>query len=350
MVCLDSPEKRSISQLPKATDIAAPTRSPVVVKRMVTDSPALSARGNAKKKFLESQALSAREQARKRVITASPTRDFLRPSQAKSHETIRGPALVSPSESSVKPLETGAAANLASLAPRSRRKSVSPSGLPIISPSKPRGRPPKIGPALNPASPTRARGRPRKASIAEPSSDYLDIDAISDVEIPPHAPSPPRRLPTSPPKATLDFDRPPPPPLPAVATSTARCSAKQLLAEFPGIAPTLFPKITSTVRSTPPSRDHKAPTWHEKILLYDPIVLEDLTSWLNDQGVRLEVSVPRPVKGKGKKKAGEVGDEESVMDLVQEELQPWMVQKWCEEHSICCLWKEGLRGGVRQKY
>lgn len=352
VVCLDSPEKHSIGQLRKTTDFAAITRSPIIVRRMVNDSPALSAREDARRKFFDSPALSAREEARKRFIIASPTRDFLRPSQARSHDIDHDPVLISPSKASAKPLEAGAADNLASPASRPRRKSVSPSGLPKLSSSKPRGRPPKLEPASNPASPARPRGRPRKPSIAEPSSDYLDIDidAISDVEIPPHAPSPPRRLPTSPPKATLDFDRPPPPPLPAIATSTAPCTAKQLLAEFPSLAPTLFPKITSTVRSTPPSRDHKAPTWHEKILLYDPIVLEDLTSWLNDQGVRLEVSVPRPVKGKGKKKAAEADDEKGVMDLVQEELQPWMVQKWCEEHSICCLWKEGLRGGVRQRY
>jgi len=333
-VYVDPPEKRSTGHLRELAGIAAPTRSPIVLKRIVSDSPALS----------------AREEARKRFMTASPTRDSLHRSQARPRDMAHVPILISQVKPKSKLLMSGPASSLASPASRPRRKSISPSGLPVISPSKTRGRPPKFGPASNPASPARPRGRPRKPSIVELSSDYLDIDAISDVEIPSHAPSPPRRLPTSPPKATLDFDRPPPPPLPAIATSTARCSAKQLLAEFPSLAPTLFPKITSAVRSTPPSRDHKAPTWHEKILLYDPIVLEDLTAWLNSQGVRLEVSVPRPVKGKGKKKAGEVDDAEGVMDLVQEELQPWMVQKWCEEHSICCLWKEGLRGGVRQRY
>jgi len=334
VVHVDPPEKRSVGHLRETTGVAAPTRSPIVLKRIVSDSPALS----------------AREEARQRFIAASPTRSSLRPSQARSRDMAHSPILISPVKPKSKLLKYGPASSLVSPAPPRRRKSISPSGLPVISPSKTRGRPPKFGPASNPASPARPKGRPRKSSVVEPSSDYLDIDAISDVEIPPHAPSPPRRLPTSPPKATLDFDRPPPPPLPTFAASTARCSAKQLLAEFPSLAPTLFPRITSAVRSTPPSRDHKAPTWHEKILLYDPIVLEDLTAWLNTQGVRLEVSVPRPVKGKGKKKAGEADDAEGVMDLVQEELQPWMVQKWCEEHSICCLWKEGLRGGVRQRY
>lgn len=79
-------------------------------------------------------------------------------------------------------------------------------------------------------------------------------------------------------------------------------------------------------------------------------MLEDLTLWLNAQGVRIEVSMPKVVKGLGKKKVNVVETVDEATEVVQEDLQPWMVQKWCEEHSICCLWKEGLRGGVRQKY
>ncbi|CAD0098408.1 unnamed protein product [Aureobasidium mustum] len=304
VVCLDSPEKRSVGRPRKTISNAAQT-SPIVIRKVLNDS---------------STSLT-REEARRRCLTVSPTRASLQPSQGGSHD-------------------------------------IPPSTTPN-SHLKPRGRPPKFGPAPNPVSPKRARGRPRRsaspdglpvssqlrklpsfpnassqrAAVAEPSSDYLDIDAISDIDIATHAPSPPRRLPTSPPKATLEFDRPPPTPLPTIAASTARCSAKLLLAEWPSIAPTVFPKITKTVRSTPPSQDHKAPTWHEKMLLYDPIVLEDLTLWLNGQGVRIEISVPKVVKGKGKKKADAAEAVEEATELVQEELQPWMVQKWCEEHK-----------------
>ncbi|KAI5201132.1 hypothetical protein E4T39_05361 [Aureobasidium subglaciale] len=316
VVSLDSPEKRPVGRPRKVTDSAATQRSSLIVRRVVSPSPV------------------TRADARRRFLAASPSPASPRPSQAKLHE-------VPPSQSFV------------------------------LSPSKPRGRPPKFGPSPKVASPARPRGRPRKsagpsalpissqlrklpstpgafarhATIVEPSSDFLDIDAISDVDMASQAPSPPRRLPDSPSKEILEFDRPPPPPLPAIISSTARCSIKQLQADWPTLAPTLFPKITQVVRSTPPSCDHKTPTWHEKILLYDPIVLEDLTSWLNAQGVRVEVMV---AKAKGKKKAGDVVEE--IMEMVKEELQPWMVQKWCEEHSVCCLWKEGLRGGVRQKY
>ena len=66
-------------------------------------------------------------------------------------------------------------------------------------------------------------------------------------------------------------------------------------------------------------RNHiRDPTWHEKILLYDPIVLEDLARWLNSAGL-----------------AGIQEDREvTALD----------VRGWCEINGICCLWKGGWRG------
>lgn len=315
-VQLNSPEKRSVGR-PRKTISNAVQTLPITIRRVMND-PSTSL---------------AREEARQRFLAASPTRVSLQSSQGGLHDILPGTTL----NSHLKSRNRLFLNSLSPTRPRGRpRRSASPDDLPV--PSRLR----RIPPLPSASS--------QHTTVVEPSSDYLDIDAISDVDIATHAPSPPRRLPTSPPKTTLEFDRSPPPPLPAIAASTARCSAKQLLAEWTGIAPTLFPKITKTVRSTPPSQDHKNPTWHEKMLLYDPIVLEDLTLWLNSQGVRIEVTVPKVVKGKGKKKADVSESVEEATEVVQEELQPWMVQKWCEEHSICCLWKEGLRGGVRQKY
>lgn len=66
-------------------------------------------------------------------------------------------------------------------------------------------------------------------------------------------------------------------------------------------------------------RNHqREPTWHEKILQYDPIILDDLTVWLNTQGLNL-------VDG-------------------DREVSPIEVRDWCETNSICCLWKGGWRG------
>jgi hypothetical protein len=56
------------------------------------------------------------------------------------------------------------------------------------------------------------------------------------------------------------------------------------------------------------------PTWHEKILMYDPIVLEDFTAWLNIEGLGL------------------VGEDREVGTA--------SVREWCESKGICCCWKK----------
>ncbi|KAL2401523.1 hypothetical protein ABEF93_006832 [Exophiala dermatitidis] len=62
----------------------------------------------------------------------------------------------------------------------------------------------------------------------------------------------------------------------------------------------------------------RVPTWREKILMYDPIVLEDLTAWLNTQGFAA------------------IGEDREVSALE--------VREWCEMNGVCCLWKGGWRG------
>lgn len=206
--------------------------------------------------------------------------------------------------------------------------------------------PPKKAPSsqLETASPKRPRGRPRKDSTASTSPkskvkvtmtvENLELDSdtplsqirtprktkkkavqhedISDSEA--HmTPSPPRRRPSQ--VGT--------PPLPMRTSSTA------LGDETADLSPSssqlqLFKHITQVVTTAPRSEDSKNPSWHEKILLYDPIVLEDLTVWLNAGALD---------------KAGWDG-----------EVEPKEVKKWCESKSICCLWRENLRGGARSRY
>lgn len=86
----------------------------------------------------------------------------------------------------------------------------------------------------------------------------------------------------------------------------------------------LFEHISKAVVTAPRSTDPANPSWHEKILLYDPIVLEDLTAWLNlGQLTR-------------------VGRDAEV--------SPGEVKRWCESKSICCLWRVNLRGKERKRY
>ncbi|KAL1858682.1 5'-flap endonuclease [Paecilomyces lecythidis] len=83
--------------------------------------------------------------------------------------------------------------------------------------------------------------------------------------------------------------------------------------DFSGLSTKLMEAIRS--QSPQPSvNGHPCPTWHEKILMYDPIVLEDLATWLNTEGLNL------------------VGEDREV--------SPSLVRKWCESHGICCCWKK----------
>jgi Slx4 endonuclease len=85
--------------------------------------------------------------------------------------------------------------------------------------------------------------------------------------------------------------------------------------------PDIHSQITKAITNYVPlpSRDHQRdPTWHEKILMYEPIVLEDLATWLNTEGLRL------------------VGEDREVSALE--------VRAWCEMKGVCCY---GVGGGWR---
>jgi hypothetical protein len=199
----------------------------------------------------------------------------------------------------------------------------------LTSPGKPRGRPRKVSaPSHGPQTPKK-RGRPRKplTRLLQPDDDsnteFQHIDDIEDSEVD-HTPTPKKR---GSPSASQ--------PLPLTTSTETETTGKRINTalldsshpRWPEVKAKLFPEITDTVKSAPPTNSIKNPTWHEKMLLYDPIVLEDITSWLNDQGLRVE------------------GKDGALI-----EVSCWMTQAWCEANSICCLWKEGLRGGVRTRY
>ncbi|KAJ5095761.1 hypothetical protein NUU61_005117 [Penicillium alfredii] len=104
--------------------------------------------------------------------------------------------------------------------------------------------------------------------------------------------------------ATLDSNKP--------ESSTRRSSLLDL--------PT---QITKAVRAQPKlsplstsSSCRSRPTWHEKILMFDPIVLEDFTAWLNVEGLSL------------------VGEDREISAV--------SVREWCESKGICCCWKKNV--------
>lgn len=173
-------------------------------------------------------------------------------------------------------------------------------------PNKPRGRSKKDPTVTTP----RKRKRKSKAALSEALVSAAD-DEIYDSS--PPTPSPLRRR--SPPKSPgqLELSQP----LENSGTN-ATTTLKDRSRAF------LLAQITKAVTTFPPTHDVKNLTWYEKMLMYDPIVLEDLSAWLNTEGL------------------GSVGEDDEVW--------PGLVKEWCEERSVCCLWKENLRGGAKDRW
>lgn len=297
-------------------------------------------------------------------VQTSPTRG---PGRPRKEALLERPAQTSPARGRGRP-----------------RKEASLQPVVQTSPARGRGRPRKVVPPSDTSllSPTKVTGSTRKepqqvfrktthgaASQQTPQKEWTNIDEISDSDSP-TTPSPKRRrgatTPSSPPFIRpLDFDTPHPTPTKTTTkTTTTAPTLKPTDPIWPTIQPVLFPLITHKITSQPPSHPSTplsaAPTWHEKILLYDPIVLEDLAAWLNGQGVCTEferVRAKTKGKGRGKTKKGEkkgeveeVQQEVEELEVVRGEVGAWMVQRWCEENGVCCLWREGLRGGVKGRY
>ena len=83
-------------------------------------------------------------------------------------------------------------------------------------------------------------------------------------------------------------------------------------------------KVTEAIRSEPATHDPDNLSFFEKMLIYQPIVIEDLTTWLNTTAL------------------SQVG--------VDDEVPSGLVKAWCEGRSVCCFWRENLRGGKRARY
>ncbi|KAH8700324.1 hypothetical protein BGW36DRAFT_126892 [Talaromyces proteolyticus] len=82
-------------------------------------------------------------------------------------------------------------------------------------------------------------------------------------------------------------------------------------------------QITKAIRSQPRSLvgSKRGPqlTWHEKILLYDPVILEDLATWLNTEGLGL------------------IGEDREV--------SAGLVREWCESKGVCCTYRPKVAMG-----
>ena len=182
--------------------------------------------------------------------------------------------------------------------------------------------------------------KPSKEVHVPPSSSFIDIEEIQDSEDE-VTPSPSRvqkryteifsNASSSVREPSLDILTKPMSPSPkkskpathkashAKMTASASPTKSKQQSSKRSSLPPISTQITKAVRgqsqaSTKPSiggRSH--PTWHEKMLMYDPIILEDFTTWLNVEGLGL------------------VGEDREVNTTDARE--------WCESKGICCCWK-----------
>ncbi|KAH6651643.1 hypothetical protein BKA67DRAFT_660437 [Truncatella angustata] len=236
---------------------------------------------------------------------------------------------VQPSIGSVASVSTSAAQN-------SPKKSVSATkAAGAKSVKKTRGRPRKDEQAAEAvrldASPKRGRGRPRKLSTGESDSDAPlatrarpttqakgKKPAKEDAEIADSENDDSLSLSG---QSVADSVFSSPPPIDLSMSEEGETSLNLTPTEQEA---NLFTHITKVITSAPRSTDPEEPSWYEKMLIYDPVVLEDLTAWLN-MGQLTRVGYD-----------GEVS--------------PAEVKKWCESKSVICLWKANSRGKERKRY
>ncbi|RYP71628.1 hypothetical protein DL769_004668 [Monosporascus sp. CRB-8-3] len=166
-------------------------------------------------------------------------------------------------------------------------------------------------------SPKKPRGRPK-----QPARKVVEIaDSDSDPENEVLSPSP---SPASSAERSI-FSSPPPLDLDLSATEETDASLTLTPNTTDAQQATLFTLITRAVTTAPRSSSHEEPSWHERMLLYDPVVLEDLAAWLN-AGQLARVGWDGP-------------------DVV-----PADVKRWCEARSVVCLWRVNVRGKERKRF
>ena len=141
---------------------------------------------------------------------------------------------------------------------------------------KPRGRPRKEATEKTPTK------KPAKSSAKHKNSVSASIPASKQPS--PHPPEIPDSDPEATPRAPSHAALPP------LETSndfvTLSSPAADSAPPTPLTHTALLSRVTQAVTSYPPTHDMHNLTFYEKMLLYDPIVLEDLAAWLNTEGLK----------------------------------------------------------------
>ncbi|KAK3901239.1 hypothetical protein C8A05DRAFT_45067 [Staphylotrichum tortipilum] len=171
---------------------------------------------------------------------------------------------------------------------RGRKKSPAPSDAERESPpqpsKRPRGRPKKDASPAPPAKRSRATTTPKSPSKPLPTTPGRRKASpgrrTSIIEIPDSDSDPFASTAPSSPSSSIIFS-PPASPTGAPDLSITEDTETSLLAGPTTQQVSLFGYITRAVVSAPRSADGEEPSWHEKMLMYDPVILEELTAWLN---------------------------------------------------------------------
>ncbi|PYH40899.1 protein slx4 [Aspergillus saccharolyticus JOP 1030-1] len=149
---------------------------------------------------------------------------------------------------------------------------------------------------------------------------FANIEEIQDSEDDESIPSPSRLQ-----AQYLSHNAAPQPSLPTTITPTIPLSpskekattlAKKIHAERAVESPNIHDQISQAVylqRPLRPTSASRQPSWHEKILMYDSIFLEDFTTWLNTEGLGL------------------VNEDREVGAA--------LVKEWCEARGVCCCYR-----------
>jgi hypothetical protein len=262
-----------------------------------------------------------------------------------------------------------APAQLSPDSPPSHRPFPPRTSVSLGSPKRKRGRPPKTHSAIpqrvtaSAPIPKKPPAKSKSSSNAPPttpkrkSQDRFAVlqeilDSEDDMAL---SPTPPRvrRLEDSPPLQFTTKDLPPQRADDLVPV--LRIPESHLL--FANIKPTLFTRITALVRSLPATTNPATPSWHEKILMYDAIVLEDFTAFLNAnptirtfrKATQKQIKAwNKDLKTRGEEKM-EVEEGDGIVLATEKEVEMWMLRGWCEEMSVCCVERDKRgRGGARK--
>lgn len=344
-------------------------RDPFAKKNSATSTRSTASRGNATSQgnaSSETGAASGGSDSRRSPISASPTKTSK--VQAPPCRTTAFASIPKISEAPAPPRKTTSSTSApkeskAPAPPRPKSTSVSPlkktgaAPATCASPTKKSKRP---APAIPDSPPKKSKPSP-PSTPRKSNNRFAHIEEIHDSEDDEAlSPSPPRNTQrkVSPPlPLALSQPAAPHPELSptksadADPTAVFQIPASQLA--WADVKDSIFDQITSHIRSLPPSEDPNRPSWHEKILMYDPIVVEDLTAYLAAhtsirtyrRATKVQIKAWNKKLKAEKRDIFQVDEKGDQVLAVEKEVESWMVQYWCQEHSICCISKEGRSKG-----